>query len=36
MPAVGGPIALVKEGDIIKIDIPNMKLEVDVSDGGAC
>jgi len=30
--AVGGPIALVKEGDIIKIDIPNMKLELDVSD----
>ncbi len=25
--AVGGPIALVEEGDIIKIDIPNMKLE---------
>ena len=30
--AVGGPIALVEEGDIIKIDIPNMKLELDVSD----
>ena len=30
--AVGGPIALVDEGDIIKIDIPNMKLELDVSD----
>ena len=29
--AVGGPIA-VEEGDIIKIDIPNMKLELDVSD----
>ena len=28
----GGPIALVEEGDIIKIDIPNMKLELDVSD----
>ena len=27
-----GPIALVEEGDIIKIDIPNMKLELDVSD----
>ena len=30
--AVGGPIALVEERDIIKIDIPNMKLELDVSD----
>ena len=30
--AVGGPIALVEEGDIIKIDIPNLKLEVAVSD----
>ena len=26
--AVGGPIALVEEGDIIKIDIPNLKLEM--------
>ena len=30
--AVGGPIALIEEGDIIAIDIPNMKLELDVSD----
>jgi dihydroxy-acid dehydratase len=30
--AVGGPIALVKEGDIISIDIPNRKLNVKVSD----
>ena len=30
--AVGGPIALVEEGDIINIDIPNMTLNVDVSD----
>ena len=30
--AVGGPIALVNEGDIIAIDIPNMKLELKVSD----
>ncbi len=30
--AVGGPIALVHEGDIIAIDIPNMKLELKVSD----
>lgn len=30
--AVGGPIALVEEGDIISIDIPKMKLDVKVSD----
>ncbi len=30
--AVGGPIALVEEGDIIKIDIPNLSLELDISD----
>ena len=30
--AVGGPIALVEEGDIISIDIPALKLEVKVSD----
>ncbi len=30
--AVGGPIALVEEGDIIRIDIPANKLEVKVSD----
>lgn len=30
--AVGGPIALVEEGDIISIDIPNHKLELKVSD----
>ena len=29
---VGGPIALVEEGDIIKINIPENKLELDVSD----
>ena len=29
--AVGGPIALVKEGDIIKINIPEMRLDMDVS-----
>lgn len=28
--AVGGPIALVEEGDIIQIDIPNLKLELTV------
>lgn len=30
--AVGGPIALIEEGDIISIDIPGLKLEVKVSD----
>jgi len=30
--ADGGPIALVKEGDLINIDIPNTKLELLVSD----
>jgi dihydroxy-acid dehydratase len=30
--AAGGPIALVQEGDIIHIDIPNRKLELEVSD----
>ena len=29
---VGGPIALIEEGDIIAIDIPNMKLDVKVSE----
>jgi len=30
--AVGGPIALIEEGDIISIDIPNNSLNVKVSD----
>ena len=30
--AVGGPIALVEEGDIIRVDIPANKLDVLVSD----
>lgn len=30
--AVGGPIALVKEGDTIRINIPENKLELAVSD----
>ncbi len=30
--AVGGPIAFVEEGDIIKIDIDNHSLELDVSE----
>ena len=28
----GGPIALIEDGDIISIDIPNRKLELEVSD----
>jgi dihydroxy-acid dehydratase len=30
--AVGGPIAFVEEGDIIKINIPELTLELDVPD----
>lgn len=30
--AVGGPIGLIKEGDIIEIDIPNSLLKVNLSD----
>ena len=30
--AVGGPIAFVEEGDIIKIDSPGLKIELDVPD----
>ncbi len=30
--AVGGPIALIEEGDIISVDIPNTSLNVKVSD----
>ena len=30
--AVGGPIALVEEGDMIRIDIPNYSLNVKVTD----
>jgi len=30
--AARGPIAAVKEGDIISIDIPNYKLNVEISD----
>ena len=30
--AVGGPIAFVEEGDIIKIDIPGLSLNVDISE----
>jgi len=30
--AAGGPIALINEGDIVNIDIPGRKLNIDVSD----
>ena len=30
--AVGGPIALVKEGDRIQIDIPNLSMNLKVSE----
>ncbi len=30
--AVGGPIGLIQEGDIISIDIPNYSLNLKVSD----
>ena len=30
--AVGGPIALVEEGDIIKINIPELSIQLDVSE----
>jgi dihydroxy-acid dehydratase len=30
--AVGGPIAAVREGDVIHFDIPNRKLTVEISD----
>ncbi|MHC4737770.1 MAG: dihydroxy-acid dehydratase [Planctomycetota bacterium] len=30
--AVGGPIGLLKDGDIIKVDIPNNRLSVKLSD----
>ena len=29
---IGGPLALIKTGDIIEVDIPNRKLDVDVSE----
>jgi dihydroxy-acid dehydratase len=28
----GGPIALIEDGDVISIDIPNRKLELKVSE----
>jgi len=30
--AAGGPLAIVEDGDIIEIDIPNEKLEIRISD----
>ncbi|MFZ5974624.1 MAG: dihydroxy-acid dehydratase [Bacillota bacterium] len=30
--AVGGPIALIKTGDIISIDIPNRRIDINVSE----
>jgi dihydroxy-acid dehydratase len=29
---IGGPLALIKTGDIIQVDIPNRKLDVDISE----
>ena len=31
--AVGGPIALVRDGDVISLDIPNRRIEVQVPEG---
>lgn len=30
--AVGGPIAALRDGDIVEIDVPNRKLSVELSD----
>lgn len=30
--AVGGPLALVEDGDMIELDVPNRRLHIDVSD----
>ncbi|HEX6978992.1 MAG TPA: L-arabinonate dehydratase [Alphaproteobacteria bacterium] len=30
--AVGGPLALVKNGDVIELDVPNRRLHLDVSE----
>ncbi len=34
--AVGGPIALLKDGDIVEMDIPNRKLNIVGVDGKRC
>jgi dihydroxy-acid dehydratase len=31
--AAGGPLAIVRENDIIEIDIPNEKLDIEIPDG---
>jgi dihydroxy-acid dehydratase len=31
--AVGGPIALLRDGDVINLDIPNRRIEVQLPDG---
>ena len=31
--AIGGPLACVRDGDMITLDVPNRRLNVDVSDG---
>ena len=30
--AKGGPIAIIKDGDIISIDIPNKKIDIELSE----
>src|SRR5690606_40100812 len=30
--AAGGPLALVREGDMIELDVPNRRLNLEVSD----
>lgn len=30
--AIGGPLALVQDGDMIELDVPNRKLHLDISD----
>ena len=29
---IGGPLALVKDGDLIELDVPNRRLELKISD----
>jgi L-arabonate dehydrase len=30
--AAGGPLAIVQDGDMIEVDVPNRRLHLDVSD----
>jgi L-arabonate dehydrase len=30
--AAGGPLALVRDGDIVELDVPNRRLSLEVSD----